>query len=232
MSSVSDWQDALLTAFTFVITQILNFLPSLFAAIIVFLVGLLLARWLKKLTEGLLSNLKLSQILGKTGFAQFLEKAEVKLKIEVILGNIVEWLIIFVFFIATVNILGLKSVSDVLNTVLASIPRVLSAAFVFTAGVLLAGVVESLVKGSVAQVDIKLGRLAGKFASWLVVVFAILAAVNELGIAQSLINILFVGVVAMLSLGFGLAIGLGAKDLVSQLLQEWYKNLKKDIKNK
>jgi len=232
MSNVYDWQDALLTAFTSVLTQILNFLPSLLAAIVVFLAGLLLARWLKKLTVSLLSNLKLNQIIGKTGFAQFLEKAEVKLKVEVIMGNIIEWFIIFVFFIATVNILGLKSVSDVLNTVLASIPRILSAAFVFTAGVLLAGVVESLVKGSIAQVDIKIARLAGKFASWLVVIFGVLASVNELGIAQSLINILFIGVVAMLSLGFGLAIGLGAKDLVSQFLQEWYKNLKKEIKNK
>ena len=55
-----------------------------------------------------------------------------------------------------------------------------------------------------------------------------MAAINELGIAQSLINTLFIGVVATLSLGIGLAIGLGAKELVAKMLMDWYgKSLKK-----
>ena len=78
--------------------------------------------------------------------------------------------------------------------------------------------------------DIKLGRLSGRLASYLVVIFAVMAAINELGIAQSLINTLFMGLVAMLALGFGLAIGLGAKDLVSEILNNWYKDLKKEIR--
>lgn len=232
MSMVTDWQNAFVNAYTSVLAQVLGFLPTLLAAIIVFLLGLLLAKWSKKLVVSLFGSLHLGNLLGKTGLKNFLDKAEIQIKIEEILGNIVKWLIIFIFFIATVNILGLESVSAVLNTVLAAIPRILSAAFILTAGILLAGLVESLVKGSVGQVDTKLGRISGKFASWLVMIFAILAGINELGIAQSLINTIFIGVVAMLSLGFGLAIGLGAKDLVGQLLQEWYKNLKKEMKSK
>jgi hypothetical protein len=232
MAAVSDWQQALLEASSTVLQNIFNFLPSLLAALVVFVVGLLLAKWARKLTVSLLKGIKLDALSEKVGLEKFLEKAEIKIKIEEILGNVVKWVIIFVFFITTVNILGLQSVSAILNSVLAAIPRILSAAFVFTAGVLLAGVVESLVKGAVGQLDIKIGRMSGKFASWLVVIFATLAAINELGIAQSLINILFIGVVAMLSLGFGLAIGLGAKDLVSRILQEWYENLRKEIKKR
>ena len=63
-------------------------------------------------------------------------------------------------------------------------------------------------------------------------VFTTLAAINELGIAQSLINILFIGFVAMLALGFGLAIGLGTKDLIGEILHEWYRAFKKEIKKK
>ena len=59
------------------------------------------------------------------------------------------------------------------------------------------------------------------------VIVAALAAINELGIAQSLINTLITGVVATLSLGVGLALGLGAKDLVSKMLLDWYSRSKK-----
>ena len=70
--------------------------------------------------------------------------------------------------------------------------------------------------------------MLAKVASYLVVVVSAMAAINELGIAQSLINTLFIGVVATLSLGIGLAIGLGAKELVAKMLMDWYaKNSKR-----
>ena len=230
MAGVSDWQTALINASSSVLQSIFGFLPSLFAALIIFLFGLLLAKWLKNFTIKALKGIKFNSFSKQAGIDKFLEKAEVKINIEEIAGNVVKWIVIFIFFLTAVNILGLTAVSNVLYGILASVPKILSAVFVFTAGVLLAGLVESLVKGSVAQVDARIGRLAGKFASWLVIVFATLAAVNELGIAQSLINILFIGVVAMLALGFGLALGLGAKDLVAEILKNWYEKLQKDIK--
>ena len=101
---------------------------------------------------------------------------------------------------------------------------------VLAIGVLLAGMVEGLVKGALASVDLRSARLMGKIASYTTVTIATLAAFSELQIASSFINILFIGFVAMLALGFGLAIGLGAKDLISVVLAEWYKDLKKQLK--
>lgn len=232
MSNITDWQSAFSEANASVFQTIFSFLPTLLAAVLIFVIGLILARFLKKLTVRLFSELKLSRLAQMSGLETFLNKAEIKIKIEEILGNLVKWIIIFIFFITAVNILGLQSVSMVLNGILGAIPRVLSAAFILTAGILLAGLIESLVKGSVAQVDLKLGRVAGKFASYIVVIFAVLAAINEIGIAQALINSLFIGVVAMLALGFGLALGLGAKDLVAKILNEWYEQLKEEIRKK
>ncbi|HUV47324.1 MAG TPA: hypothetical protein VMW29_04265, partial [Candidatus Bathyarchaeia archaeon] len=65
---------------------------------------------------------------------------------------------------------------------------------------------------------------------YLIVIFASLAAINELKIAQALVNSLFIGFVAMLALGIGLALGLGAKDLVSRVLNEWYDNFRNQVK--
>jgi hypothetical protein len=227
---VVTWQEAFLLALSDTLTNVLSYIPTILAALIVFLIGLILAKWARVLTVKILKTVRLSTLVKKSGFEPFLKKAEIEVKAEEILGGVVRWLIILVFFIATVNLLGLSTVSIVLNSVLGYIPRVISAVLVLTIGVLVAGLIEGVVKGALGQIDVKASRLIAKIASYLVVIFASLAAVNELQIAQTLINSLFIGFVAMLALGVGLAVGLGAKDLVSRILNEWYESFKKEIK--
>jgi len=156
-----------------------------------------------------------------------LKKAEIKIRAEEFFGLVVYWLVVIIFSIATLNILGLAAVSQVLTSFLAYIPRVISAVIIFAAGFLLANFVSSVVKGGVAQIDREVSRIAAKFTRYLLVGIAILVAINELGIAQSFINTLLIGFVATLALGFGLSFGLGGKDLVAKLLEDWYKRFKK-----
>ena len=221
------WQQALFLAGSNILTSFVNFLPDLLGALIIFFVGLILATWVKALIVKILNLISLDKLVRSTGLNQFLTKAEIKIKVEAFLGEIVRWLIIAVFSIAAINVLGLTTVSGVLTSLLAYIPSIFSAVLILTVGVLLAGLVENLVKGTVSQVEVKTSRLLSKIASYLVVVVAILAAVNELGIAQSLINTLFTGLVATLTLGIGLALGLGGKDVVSKMLLDWYTQFKK-----
>jgi len=230
--STISWQDAFLLALNDTLVNVLAYIPTILAALVVFLIGFIVAKWCKALTVKILKLMRLSALVRKSGIEPFLKKAEIEVKAEEILGNIVKWLIILVFFIATINLLGLSTVSTVLNSILGYIPRVISAVLVITIGVLLAGLVEGVVKGALGQVDVKASRLLAKIASYLVVIFASLAAINELRIAQGLISTLFTGFVVMLALGVGLAIGLGAKDLVAQILKEWYENFKKEVQKK
>lgn len=227
LSTISNWQEAVFVAAANIFTQFFNFLPSLFGALLIFVLGLILAKWAKAIIVKVLSAVKLDKVLRKIGLEPFLSQADIKLKSEVIIGEIARWLIIIVFFIAGVNVLGLTTIGSVLASVLSYVPTIVSAILILTIGVLLAGLIESLIKGTVNQIDPKTGRLLSKVASYLVIVVAALAAINELGIAQSLINILFIGIITTLALGIGLAIGLGAKDLASKMLMDWYNKGKK-----
>ena len=226
-SAISSWQEAVLIAGTNILTQFFGFIPKLFGALVIFLFGLILAKWFKVIIIKILSAIKLDKILRDSGLEPYLNRADVRVKAEVFVGEIVKWLIMAVFFIAGINVLGLTTVSAVLSSILSYLPNIVSAILILTIGVLLAGFVESLIKGAVNQVDPKTSRLLSKISSYLVVIVAALAAINELGIAQSLINTLITGVVATLSLGVGLALGLGAKDLVSKMLLDWYSRSKK-----
>ena len=221
------WQQALFLAGSNILSSFVNFLPDLLGALIIFFVGLVLAKWVKALVVKVLGLVSLDKLVRSTGLNQFLTKAEIKVKVEAFLGEIARWLIIAVFSIAAINVIGLTTVSAVLTSLLVYIPNIISAVLILTVGVMLAGLVENLVKGTVSQVEVKTSRLLSKIASYLVVIVAILAAVNELGIAQSLINTLFTGLVATLTLGIGLALGLGGKDVISKMLMDWYTQFKK-----
>ncbi len=224
---VSSWQESFFVALATILTNIVSYIPTILGALLVFLLGIILSKWISSLVVRFLRLIKLSNLFQKIGFSPFLQKADIKIKLEEIIGGIIRWLVVLVFFVTAVNILGLTTVSLVLNNILGYIPRVISAVLILALGVLVAGFVESFVKGALVQVDLKVSLLLGKVASYLVVIFSSLAAINELGIAQSFINILFMGVIASVSLGFGLAVGLGAKDLVGRILEDWYKTFKK-----
>jgi hypothetical protein len=224
------WQDALYSVWSSTITSTLTLLPHILGALIVATLGVIIGNWVKTLTIKSLQLLRFESLIKDSKFKAFLIKAEITDKVEEVIGGILKWLIVLTFFIAATNILGLTAVSNVLAGVLSYVPSVISAVIILAIGILLAGIVEGLVKGALASVDLKTSRLMGKVASYTVVTIATLAAFSELKIASAFINILFIGFVAMLALGFGLAIGLGAKDVIGQALSDWYKELKRDLK--
>lgn len=230
MFDYNSWQNALGSVAGSALASTFAFLPNLLGAVLVVFLGLLLGNWAKAGIVKGLQLIKLDTVLKNTNFQKFLVKADITQKIDVVLGTMVKWFIVLIFFIAAVNILGLTTVSALLAGILSYIPSVLSAVIVLAIGVLLAGVVERVVKGALASVDLKTARLMGKVASYAVVTVASLAALSELSIAENFINILFIGFISMLSLGFGLALGLGGKDLVAKLLEKWHADLTKELK--
>jgi len=223
-------QASLLSALTSVLTSLISFVPTLLGAFLVFAIGVILANWLKLLITKVLNLLKLSELLGSENVKKFLSDAQISQKIEGVIGDVVRYLVILIFFVASINLLGLTTVTQVLNGLLAYLPNIFASVIILFAGVLLAGFLEKVVKGSLGSVDLRLSRLMGKFISYLVVVFAALASISQLGIAKSFIDTLFIGFVSMLSLALGLAFGLGSKDLVKSILEDWHKDLKKDLK--
>jgi hypothetical protein len=218
-----DWQTSLSLGTTYTVAQFSTFLPRIVGALLVFFIGLLIARFVKHLIIKALEGMRISKMVEKTPLELFLANAEFGQRIEGIIGSIFYWLFLFVILHTSISILGLTPLSDVMNQILNYIPHVFSALLIFVFGVLIAGLVESVVKGSMRSIDLKSGRLFAKVASYIVVVVASLAAISELGIASDFIRILFFGVVFSFSLGAGLALGLGGQDLIRKILDQWYK---------
>lgn len=216
-------QQALFSSLSQVFTDILRFLPSLLSAFVVVIIGSIIANWLKSVTVKLLKTLPSKELFKKFNF-------KLKFPFEEFAGRLVKWLVLLLFIVAATNLLGLTAVSQAITQLLGYLPHIISALVVLFIGILLSGLVESLVKGALSGYSVATARLVSKIASYIILVFSILAAISELQIAANFIYIFFIGFITTLSLALGLAFGLGSKDLVNQILSDWYKGLKKKSK--
>jgi len=226
--------ESIQNSFNYVLGQTVNemviYVPKILGALVVFLVGLAIAKMLKRVVVKLLEALRITNLVQNTPVEHFLKNADATHKIEEIIGGTFYWIVMLIVLHTTVAVLGLNTVSFVLDKLLSYLPHVFSAVIVLVFGVLLAGLVEGVVKGSIRSIDGKASRLLGKLSSYLVVTLAILASVSELGIASDFIMVLFIGFIAMISLGFGLAIGLGGQEVIKKILDNWYSQFQKETK--
>lgn len=227
MPILQTWQDALLASWLQVSTALVTFIPKFLGAVVVFVIGLVIASWGKRIVEEVLKLLKLEDLSVRSGFAGYLNKAGIKMTASQTLGEVVKWILFLIFFSAAVELLGLTIVSQVLARLLGYVPNVFAAALIIGAGVVIANLVDGLVRGAFASIDHESARPVGKLARWVVLVVSFFAAVDQLQVAEALINTFFQGLTWTLVLVLGLSIGLGSKDLVAKILEDWYKKISK-----
>lgn len=202
-------------------------LPTVVGAAILLLAGIILSLWVKKAVTRLAIVTKVSHLTKNPAIRDFLENAQITAKIELILGEVARWIVLLLFIIATSNLLGLTSVSAILSGLFSIIPSILAALVILFLGVILAGFLEKLVKGSLGSRDPSLSRFAGRVVSYTTMTIFILAAMAQLGIASFFIQVTYVGFILVLTLALGLGLGLGSKDIFKKILEDWYKKVAK-----
>lgn len=222
---------SLTVIFSQTLTDFAQFLPRIIAALIILLLGVMIAKAISSVLVKLFEAMRVSSLIKDTPVELFLKNADVTQKIEVFLGRIFYWIVMLIVLHTSVSILGLQPLSLVLSKLLTYLPSIFSSILILFVGVILAGIIEGVVKGSIKSIDGKSARLLGKVSSYMVITITLLAAISELGIASEFIYIMFIGFVTTMTLGFGLALGLGGKGLVEKILNDWYQKLENDIKD-
>src|SRR3989344_3146982 len=196
-----------------------NVLPAILAAVIWFVIGWIVGVALYHVVVEVVKALRLNDALKATGPHEAASRAGSNLDVGKFLGLLVQWFIILVFLVAALEILQLSSVTMFIQTVvLMYLPRVIVAALIIILGAIAAEVVRGLVIHSARAVGAHGANLAGTISKWAINVFAILAALSQLGIGTELIQTLFQGIVVAAALSFGLAFGLGGKDAAARTI--------------
>lgn len=203
------------------LNEVLLFLPRLLTFAVILLVGYIIARIVRDLLTKLLHVVHFDAIAERAGVSRALELAGTRMDAARVLALVVFWWIFLVFIEMAVNSLGLVEVTAFINSVLAYIPNVFVAILILIVGSLLANVVAGAIRGATAEAGLTTSGLLANVARWAILVFAFLAALTQLNVAQSMIFILFAAMVGMLALAGGLALGLGGVDTARSLVSGW-----------
>lgn len=220
------WGDVVVASLQEAWAAVVSFVPLLLSAVIVFLVGWIVAVALGKLVEQVIRALRVDSFLARLDFEKTLERAGMRLNSGAFVGGLVRWFLIIVSLLAAVNILGLTDVSNFLRDVLGYLPNVVVAALILVIAALVAETAERLVRGSVEAAGLRKGGLVGAVARWAVWVFALVAAFQQLGVAVSILNTVTQGLIAMLAIAFGLAFGLGGKEAASAVIDRMMRDVR------
>lgn len=202
--------------------KLFSSLPGFIAGLIILLIGIILASIIKNLLMALLNFLKLDDFLTKT---RLIRKGGLIIWEEV-LTEILKWSLIVVFLVPTLEVWGLSRAITVLDQFLVYLPNVIVAVVIAFVGLIFSNLAADVVRHSVKTLGVSSANSLSVFTKSAIVFFTVLIVLNQLGVAQDLIRILFTGIVAMLALAGGLAFGLGGKEIASELLKELREKLK------
>lgn len=223
---VFDWYYVTLQSLQELWQAFLTFVPLLIGAIIVFVIGWFISIGIGRLVTEILKRIKFNQIFEKGSWDEALAKADIKVDASGFIGAIVKWVLVIVFLLAAVEILGFTEFAGFLQRVLVYLPNVIVAALIFVVTVIVVDIVEKILRVSVERIKVGYGGIVSAVIKWSIWIFAILAILEQLGIARPLMQTLFTGLVAMLVISFGIAFGLGGKEVAAELLQDFKKKLK------
>ena len=221
-----DWYAVTVNALFDLWGSFLNFIPELVGALLVFTIGWLISAGFGKLIADILKRLRFNQIFERGNWKSALDKAEIKVDPAGFIGSIVKWVLVIVFLAAAVEILGLDQFAIFLQDVLAYLPNVIVAALIFAVAVIIADIVEKVMRATVESAQFSHGAVVGAVVKWSIWTFAIIAMLTQLGVATALLQILFSGLVALFVIAGGIAFGLGGKDTAAMLLQDLVRKFK------
>lgn len=217
---IQSWTEVVVNSLQSLWFGAINFLPSLIGALIVIIIGLIVASGIRSLIEKVVGVLKIDSLLQKIGLSPFFERAHLQINAGKFFGLLAYWFLAIVFILAATDILGLFGISLFLRDVLAYIPSIIVAVLIMLAAVVLANFSKSIVKASVMSAKLHASKFLGTLVWWTITVFGFLAALIQLGIAVTILNTLITGLIAMLALAGGIAFGLGGKDYAAYLLEK------------
>ncbi len=215
--------EALITVWPNLILDIIDGIITLLFALIVLLIGWLLAIGIGQLFTRILDAVKFNKHIENTGIKEALEKAELKVDAAAFLGSIFKWIVFIVVLSVVAEILGLTLFAGLLRDILGYLPNVIVAVLVFVVAIIIAEILEKVVRAVVEGIKVGYGSLVGAIVKWSIWIFAILLILDllimdRLPVASSLIQILFGGLVVMIAIAGGIAFGLGGKDVAAEIL--------------
>jgi hypothetical protein len=221
------WSASFRDSFNSLGEGVVSFIPNLIVALIIFVVGWAIGSLLGQVVNQIIKSLKIDNLLRSAKVDDVLRRAGFNLDSGRFVGALIEWFVIIVFLVASLDVLGLTQVNSFLNqVVLLYLPQVIVAVLILLVSVVIAAAMQKVVVGAAMAAGVHSANFLGSVTKWAIWVFAVLMALFQLGIAAPFVQTLFTGLIVALSLAFGLSFGLGGQQAAAGFIEKMREEIK------
>ena len=220
MLATIEWGTLIADPVREMLTKIMAYLPVLLGALIILVVGWLVAKAIKQLVDWLLTTVRFDMLADKAGISEVLRKGNLKTTASQVVSGLVYWLMMIMVLVMVVNALGLPKASDILASLFAYVPKVIGALFVLVVAMFLANFVSGIVRTAAGNANLPKPEIFAGISRWAIIIFAVTISLGELGIGTLLVTTTFNIILGGVCLALALAFGLGGKDAAAKYLEE------------
>ena len=222
LAPVTGWGEAIMTSVAAALAMFLSVIPKVIGFAVIIIIGWLIASAIAAVAARLLRAVRFNDLAQRSGFAGFVKDTGVHTDASGFIATIAKWFVRLITLVVAFDALGLPAVSQVLQDLLLWLPNLVVALVVLVITGLAANALQGLVRGATTEAGLSNPDLLATVARVAVWTFGIVVAVNQIGIATTLVNTLFMGTVGAMALALGLAFGLGGRDTAAQIVRGWY----------
>jgi hypothetical protein len=209
-----DWNAILVQPIQSLLTQVMGFLPNFLGALLILLVGWVIAKTIEGVVGNVLKAIQLDKLADRIQLSDVLTKGGIKQKLSELIGAIIYWLVMLAVVIAALNALQLTIAAQLLEQVVTFLPNVVASIFILVVGILSAAFVSTTVRTAAGNAGVSQAQVLGEAVQAAVIIFSVVAALKQLGI--QFVGEAFLIILAAVSFGTALAFGLGCKEIAGR----------------
>jgi hypothetical protein len=220
---INDWGDSIFLAISTALNNLLAAIPAIVGALLLLIIGWVLSNVADRLVTTLLQRAGADRLLAERG-PEVYGQAATRFTPSEVSGDVVKWVIRLLFLIAAANLVGLTEISLLLNQIILWLPNLVVAAVVLLVAPLFAKFVRGAIEVGAGRMGFTNAPLLGRVSEIAIIAFAVIIAINQIGIAGNLVQTLFNGLVFAVAIAFGLAFGLGGQTVAAEITRSWYES--------
>ena len=202
--------------------EIIQNAPNLIAAIIILVLGYVVARFVARAISLLCERIGLQRGAERSGLVQSMKQAGIERTVPQIMGMIVFWLLMCIFLMAGFKVMGLDAVSTAMEKVISFIPLLLVATLIVVVGLLIATLLRGVIATSADRMGLSYAQQLASAAYYGLILLTLLTVLRNLEIELELLNNLILIGAGAVGVGFALAFGFGGRDVVGGILAGYY----------
>ncbi len=200
--------------------KIWSYIPTIAGAVIILVVGWLLAKLIETVASKALKAVRLDMVSDKIGISKILAQGDIKMSLSELIGGIIYWLVILVAVATTLDALNLKMASDIISRLVEYVPNIIAAVFIIIIGSFLANFIATIIRTAGSNAGLKNAKLLSQISQIILMIFTVIIAIEQLKVATALLVLAVNIVLISIGLGIALAFGLGCKDIAGKFMQD------------